>query len=584
MTTAPLRRRVSTHALAGFLLAAAAALSACTNSPMATVPRDGGDGAVDSQNRNDTVALGPEAPVDTSTVNQPETGAPTEAGSQLDTSTAADVGTDGKPGTTMSSDAPAGGAADSGALADGSVYGQPETGVLVDIDAGTGRKLDAGATEAGATEAGGSSQTEVGSLLGAVLVVSVGSINIGTIDVGKTVSGAIALTNVGTTASGPLTLLPGVGMTVAGDLSALLPGDTRTIIWTTTPTTVGSFASSISIAANPGAQPPLAIKVIGLAVEPGQFSVTPAAIDLGTIPVGATAPKQTITVTAQGALTDLSILSSGADVKIEASSTCVSTLAAGTTCTVVASFVTAFAGPKSDSIVISAGNLTRTVAITATAVPLAKLAISPATVAFAAAVNAESSAVVLNVVNIGGVSTGALNASITGADAIDFKIVANDCMLLDSASFCAISVVFAPRSANTSSKTARLTVQDNNDAGGSAVQATLTGTVYSPPTLAITSAQSDLGSVPVGATGAATVFTVTNSGDAASGPLEVSVTSSEFAIVGDACTGVPLAKDRSCTVSLALKPTTLGTKSATLQVAGTSGSPAIKTITGSGIP
>ncbi len=128
----------------------------------------------------------------------------------------------------------------------------------------------------------------------------------------------------------------------------------------------------------------------------------------------------------------------------------------------------------------------------------------------------------------------------------------------------------------------RLTVQDNG-VGASAARAALSGSVYSSPALAITSDRSDLGEVPIGTTGNATVFTVTNSGDTASGTLAASVSGPEFVIIGDTCTGGSLAKGASCTVSLALKPITLGAKAAILEVAGTSGAAAVKSVTGSGI-
>ena len=111
----------------------------------------------------------------------------------------------------------------------------------------------------------------------------------------------------------------------------------------------------------------------------------------------------------------------------------------------------------------------------------------------------------------------------------------------------------------------------------------LDGSVCSSPWLVITSAQSDLGTVPVGATGTATAFTVTNSGCAASGTLAVSVSSPEFVIADDTCTGASLAEGGSCAVTLSLKPATIGAKAAVLEVTNSSGNPAVKTVTGAGV-
>jgi hypothetical protein len=111
----------------------------------------------------------------------------------------------------------------------------------------------------------------------------------------------------------------------------------------------------------------------------------------------------------------------------------------------------------------------------------------------------------------------------------------------------------------------------------------LDGSGGSSPWLAILSAQSDLGAVPVGATGAATVFTVANDGCAASGTLAVSVSSTEFVIAGDTCTGASLAGGGSCTVALSLMPATIGAKAAVLEVTNSSGNPAVKSVTGAGV-
>ncbi|HEX7500120.1 MAG TPA: choice-of-anchor D domain-containing protein, partial [Polyangia bacterium] len=215
-------------------------------------------------------------------------------------------------------------------------------------------------------------------------------------------------------------------------------------------------------------------------------------------------------------------------------------------------------------------------------VNFAKLVISPSTATFATLVGVASSSIVFGVANAGDIATGAITARITGANAADFTISANSCLMLAPLSACSISVVFAPSYTSAATEAATLTVQDGG-AGASAVKAALSGSVYEGPALAITSDRSDLGSVPIGTTGTATVFTVTNSGDAASGTLAASVSGPEFVIIGDTCTGVSLAKSASCIVSLALKPTTLGAKAATLKVGGNSGAAAVKSITGSGI-
>ena len=564
MKTAVARKGVPMSLLAFLFMVATIALSACLKSPMGTAPQDG---SADTPWPNDVVPPEPDTSADASATSQPDTSAfpDTSNASQPDPRQTPDARTLRPPG--------------SGALADLGTHYQPETNVAVDAKADAG---NLGRLEVGGGEAGGVVNEEVGSSGNAVLNLTPSSVTFGTVDLGKSVSGAVVVANVGTARSGILVVIPGTGLAVTGCSGVLLPETSCTLIFTATPTALGPFASSISITANPGTSSPLLILVTGAVVQSGQFSVTPTTIDLGTIVVGALAPLQTITIATQSALADLTVERSGTDVKIDAATTCTSTLAAGVTCAVVVNFSASSAGSKSDSIVISAGGKTVVVPITATVVNFAKLVISPSTATFATQVGVTSSSIIFGVANAGDIATGAITASITGANAADFTISANSCLMLAPLSGCSISVVFAPGSTSAATETATLIVQDGG-AGASAVRAALSGSVYSSPALAITSDRSDLGAVPIGTTGTATVFTVTNSGDTTTGALAVSVSGPEFVIIGDTCTGVSLAKGASCTVSLALKPITLGAKAAILKVAGTSGAAAVKSVTGSGI-
>lgn len=67
--------------------------------------------------------------------------------------------------------------------------------------------------------------------------------------------------------------------------------------------------------------------------------------------------------------------------------------------------------------------------------------------------------------------------------------------------------------------------------GGSSVSVALsTANLARPATLVFDSGSSDLGSVLIGATGVATVFTVRNTSDTTAGLLSVSVSGSEFVV------------------------------------------------------
>ena len=110
-----------------------------------------------------------------------------------------------------------------------------------------------------------------------------------------------------------------------------------------------------------------------------------------------------------------------------------------------------------------------------------------------------SSAVTFVVGNQGDVGTGLLDLSLSDP-AGEFYVVADTCYFFSLAplSTCSISVTFAPHATSVGPKTATLTVLDG---GVPLASATLSGTVYSGATLVVTSAQSNLGAVPIGTTG-----------------------------------------------------------------------------------
>jgi hypothetical protein len=146
---------------------------------------------------------------------------------------------------------------------------------------------------------------------------------------------------------------------------------------------------------------------------------------------------------------------------------------------------------------------------------------------------------------------------------------------------CTVSVVFNPSLQKASAKrSATLTLTET---AGASVSAGLVGTLWTPSALAITPTTTDVGSALEGARGLPTTFTVLNTGDD-SGTLTVSVSSTEFIITEDTCTGTSIAKNGTCVFSIALRPATAGPKTAVLTVKGDSNNPAVRTLTGTGIP
>lgn len=426
-------------------------------------------------------------------------------------------------------------------------------------------------------------QGDATALADGMLVLDKSTVNLGTRgDDGYGVS-FVTVTNTSNAPSGPITITASPGVTTQGcDGAVLLAGASCTITITTTSTAPAPFTGTVWIAANPGAITPLQVFVIGTEGL-GLFFLSPGAIELGAVEVGVPAPKQVITVTAGISLTDLTVASSGPDVTIDwVATTCTTTLAANASCTVVVDFVAAATGSRSDAIVISAGGAAGrmvTVPITAVVQTRAGFSINPNTAVFTATAGLTSSAITFAVVNGSNIATGLLNVSITGANAANFNATSN-CLVLAPLSACTISVTYTPSTVITTADTANLVVSDTS-VGGYVVTVPLTGIGASAANLVITPTSGDLGTVLVGQAGPSTVFTVTNTGDTASGNLTLALSSTEFIITNDTCTGASLVGNTgTCTISVAFKPVSCSTKSATLTVAGTNGSLCVKTLTG----
>jgi hypothetical protein len=117
-----------------------------------------------------------------------------------------------------------------------------------------------------------------------------------------------------------------------------------------------------------------------------------------------------------------------------------------------------------------------------------------------------------------------------------------------------------------------------------AVSATPSGTGVAVA-LGISPQSQDYGSVAPGATAGPIEFTVTNNGGSATGvlaSLRGGVNAAEFTIVADNCFGVALEAAATCTVGVSFAPTSLGPKTASLNV-GTADGSVSASLSGTGV-
>ena len=262
------------------------------------------------------------------------------------------------------------------------------------------------------------------------------------------------------------------------------------------------------------------------------------------------------------------------------------TLAAGATCEVDVRFTPQSLGGKSATLSVSASpGGTANAALTGTGVSLADISISPTPFDFGGWVIGEPSTTQsFTVTNNGGVPTGALTVTLGGTNAGEFAILTNNCQgaVVAAAGTCIMTARFTPTSQG--SKQATITV--SGLPGGTTV-GTLVGLGQTEAVLTIEPTSQDFGSVEVGSSSDEdVVFTVSNTGDVASGVVTTSLGGTnpgDFIIVADTCNGNTVAGHSSCTMTVRFTPLDRLARSATLTAAGTPGGAPVATLTGIGL-
>ena len=138
--------------------------------------------------------------------------------------------------------------------------------------------------------------------------------------------------------------------------------------------------------------------------------------------------------------------------------------------------------------------------------------------------------------------------------------------MLDVNQSCAVQVKFTPTAASSAGGT--LTVSSPS---AGMVQGTLTGMGVTPGALTLSPSPVPYGNVTDGATKSLDI-TAKNTGGASIGPLGTPTLSGtdagQFMIMSQNCSGQTLASMMTCTITVLGKPTTPGTKSATLNLSG----------------
>ncbi|MCC6997681.1 MAG: choice-of-anchor D domain-containing protein [Deltaproteobacteria bacterium] len=366
-------------------------------------------------------------------------------------------------------------------------------------------------------------------------------------------------------------LAGGASCTLTARFSPTNPGSKNATL-TVTPTGASSTTATLT----------------GMGLIPGEISISPAARDFGSLPQGdTTGTPFTFTVTngGQSPTGSLTVSLTGGDASQFSitSNGCMGMMvpAAGT-CTVAVRFNPTTAGAKSASLTITGtpgGSVTAPLSGTGLSPPA--LSLSPGTQNFGDVITGNNSTQVFTLTNTGGVASGVPAASLGGADMGMFSVSSNTCTTtLAPAASCNIGVRFQPTS--TGAKVGTLNISATP---GGAALAMLSGNGIPPSALTFTPANLDLGNQLQGTSGTPMRLTVTNTGGATSGAVTVALggtAAGEFAIAAQTCNGMTLAPAGTCTVDISFRPTSRGSKNASLNLTASPGGPAAASLMGTG--
>ena len=297
--------------------------------------------------------------------------------------------------------------------------------------------------------------------------------------------------------------------------------------------------------------------------------------------VGTTGTAQTLTVTNAASATATLALSAigtgnGSDFTVTGGTCSVGVaIAIGSSCTVSVAFRPVATGTRAGTLTLAHNGPDgkAEVALAGTAIDTAPVvSLSPTTLSFSSVVGVDSNSMRATLSNTGNAPLVLSSTTVAGTHAADFRLASGSTCAsgasIAGGSSCVVDLVFKPAAPGTRSAT--LTFAHNATGGTSAVTLSGTGTLTPEPGLALDAIELDVGSQPVAATSTARTLTLTNTGGAALVLSDITVTGTDvgdFVRGGTCAKGTSVASRATCTITIALKPATLGLKTATLTIA-----------------
>ncbi len=433
--------------------------------------------------------------------------------------------------------------------------------------------------------AASSPQTISVSGTGTQVNVNPSSLNFGTISVGTTSSAMlVTLSNVGSSSvSISNVTITGTNSTDFAQTntcgSSVGPNASCAFSVTFTPGAAGTRTATLSVYDSGGASPQ-AVSLSGTGYSNGTgpaVTFNPTSLSFGNQNYKTKSAVMKVTLTNTGGAT-LDITSITPSSNYSDTTTCLSTLAAGQSCTISVSFTPTVVGTDNGSVTVvdNASNSPQSVSLTGTGVG-AQAVLSPTTLTFGVQVDGTTStAQTATLTNQGNASL-----TITSITAPANFTQTNDCeSSLAAGASCAIDVSFAPTGKGLLNGSV---VVSDNSAGSPSQKVSVSGTGTQ---MYVTPSSLNFGTINIGSSSSPQTVSVTNEGTTSVSITGVSVTgtnSGDFVKTNNC--GSTLGAGATCTVIVTFTPAGSGNRTATLNINDAGGaSPQTVALSGTGNP
>ena len=402
------------------------------------------------------------------------------------------------------------------------------------------------------------------------------------------------------TEAGTAGIATSFGVSATTCVTSLAAGATCTVSVVFTPVAAGAVTATFTVSTSTVGVASIAATLTGTGLTPPALSVSPAALQMGSVVVGNSTGLFTVEVTNTGqeTMNVPTFAVSGANAADFALSAptdvtaCTVALTPGLTCSIQVTFSPTLIGVESAMLTVTGSNAlpgVATVSLSGTGTPLILLEASPAQVSFPATmVGSASVGQTVTLSNLGRQTADLLQVNLTGPYSVVTALTTCGTTLA-TASSCTVGVNFDPTASGDQPGVLTATVSNQ---GVAALTVPLDGTGVAVGGILLSPTQMTFGSTLVNSTSTEQTLTVTNSGQAALAGVSIGITgqaTGNYSLTGNTCASLAagtLAVGASCTTGVVFTPTSLGIETGTVTVSSTSlgVTPGVVSLVGDGIP